>query len=90
MELGEMNTIIPNAQMGALPRMNQYTMTGTTVIGVLAGAILGPPLMGMLAGTGESPAAAVTRNLAPMLLGAAIGGALMGGMSGGLWLYQRG
>ena len=76
-------------QLG-MPQMNQYTMSGITSAGVLAGALLGPIVFNALKGSAESPTAVVRRNLAPMVVGGLIGGALFGAGSGGMWLYQRG
>ena len=65
-------------------------MSGITSAGVLAGALLGPIVFNALKGSAESPTAVVRRNLAPMVVGGLIGGALFGAGSGGMWLYQRG
>ena len=83
-----MRTMHPS-QLG-MPQMNKYTMSGITSSGVLAGALLGPIIFNALKGTAESPAAVVRRNLAPIIVGGLIGGALFGSGAGGLWLYQRG
>ena len=82
-------TVIHPSQLGA-PQMNKYTMGGITSTGVLAGALLGPIIFNALKGTAESPTAVVRRNLAPIIIGGLIGGALFGSGAGGLWLYQRG
>ena len=83
-----MRTMHPS-QLG-MPQMNKYTMGGITSSGVLAGALLGPIIFNAFKGTAESPTAVVRRNLAPIILGGLIGGALFGSGAGGLWLYQRG
>ena len=87
-----MNVIPPTQQQLGLnvPQMNKYTMSGTTSIGILAGAILGPFFFSALTGTAEAPVAAVRRALPPMVVGGIVGGLLFGSASGGLWLYQGG
>ncbi len=82
--------LIHPQQMGNVPEMNKYTMSGITSAGVIAGALLGPVLFNALKGSAESPAAVVRRNLAPMIVGGLVGGALFGAGAGGTWLYQRG
>lgn len=86
-----MNVIPPTQQLGLnVPQMNKYTISGTTGIGILAGAILGPFIFSALTGTAEAPVAAVRRALPPMIVGGLVGGLAFGGGAGLTWLYQRG
>ena len=85
-----MTIIHHNPNMGAVPQMNKYTMSGITSTGAIAGAILGPMLFGALSGSAESSRAALRRNRPAMVVGALVGGALFGASSGALWLHQRG
>jgi hypothetical protein len=86
-----MTILQPQQQLGMqTPQMNQYTMSGITSAGVLVGALLAPFIFNALKGSAESPTAVVRRNLAPMVVGGLVGGALFGSSSLGLWLYQRG
>lgn len=86
-----MTIVHHNPNMGlAVPQMNKFTMSGITLTGALAGALVMPIIFSALSGTAETSTAALRRNLPPMVLGAVIGGALFGSGSGGLWLYQRG
>ena len=85
-----MTIIHHNPNVGAVPQMNKFTMSGITLTGAIAGALVMPMVFSAMSGSAEGSSAALRRNLPSMVVGAIIGGALFGSGSGGLWLYQRG